>query len=413
MKKPRNALLWKIDLRSGFFQILVAEDSRRFTSVYHKGTKYSVMRLPMGYAQHGRILQKVAREAITAIEEVCPTITGIAYLDDFLFFNEDKDVLEHVPEFAKTLELTLNKEKSSKTPSQKITYLSFTVDSQTSTLELTDEAHTRAVTLLRHLPKTDDKGTQKIAGYFTWISVPLGNHHRSRSTYSMKQHHGVMAGYAPYSNSCTIQRFDHLTEINKAKVIAALLTFLWEYQTTGVKILNLNPADQPSREETIWMLRDKMGDATEFTAAEVPTKLMNLLYVQLLWSLELVETHEGRAFGECSTRLTVPFGALVEGIATCLCRVASKALSDLEPRFGTAIDSFIGTALVVAAFNYSGGYFNPVLATSLKYGCHGNTIIEHIVVYWIGACCGAIASVFVYELPVVQNLVFPNRIKRD
>nr|CAD7398792.1 unnamed protein product [Timema cristinae] len=142
---------------------------------------------------------------------------------------------------------------------------------------------------------------------------------------------------------------------------------------------------------------------------------IEMLYVQLLWSLELVETHEGRAFGECSTdlQIPVPFGALVEGIATCLCRVASKALSDLEPRFGTAIDSFIGTALVVAAFNYSGGYFNPVLATSLKYGCHGNTIIEHIVVYWIGACCGAIASVFVYELPVVQNLVFPNRIKRD
>nr|CAD7257792.1 unnamed protein product [Timema shepardi] len=204
-------------------------------------------------------------------------------------------------------------------------------------------------------------------------------------------------------------------KINKVEVIIVLLTLLWEYQTTEVKILNLNPADQSSREDTIRMLRDEMGDAVEFIAAEIPTELMNLLYVQLLWSLELVETHEGRAFGECSTdlQIPVPFGALVEGIATCLCRVASKALSDLEPRFGTAIDSFIGTALVVAAFNYSGGYFNPVLATSLKYGCHGNTIIEHIVVYWIGACCGAIASVFVYELPVVQNLVFPNRIKRD
>jgi glycerol uptake facilitator-like aquaporin len=51
-----------------------------------------------------------------------------------------------------------------------------------------------------------------------------------------------------------------------------------------------------------------------------------------------------------------------------------------------------------AAFNYSGGYFNPVLATSLKFGCRGHTAIEHIAVYWIGASLGAVASIYVYPL---------------
>ena len=50
-----------------------------------------------------------------------------------------------------------------------------------------------------------------------------------------------------------------------------------------------------------------------------------------------------------------------------LCRLTSKLLSDNEPQFANAIDSFVATALVVAAFDYSGGYYNPVLATGLKF----------------------------------------------
>ncbi len=40
----------------------------------------------------------------------------------------------------------------------------------------------------------------------------------------------------------------------------------------------------------------------------------------------------------------------------------------------------MATSLVVAAFDYSGGYYNPVLATSLKFGCRGHTNVEHVIV---------------------------------
>uniref|UniRef100_A0A1B0D2Q3 Uncharacterized protein n=1 Tax=Phlebotomus papatasi TaxID=29031 RepID=A0A1B0D2Q3_PHLPP len=95
----------------------------------------------------------------------------------------------------------------------------------------------------------------------------------------------------------------------------------------------------------------------------------------------------------------------VQGIATLLCRLASKSLSELGPKHAPLIDSFIGTSLVVAAFNFSGGYFNPVLATALKWGCSGHTNIEHIIVYWIGSCGGALMSVPVFKLPTVRNLL--------
>lgn len=41
-------------------------------------------------------------------------------------------------------------------------------------------------------------------------------------------------------------------------------------------------------------------------------------------------------------------GTVIEGVATLLCRLASRALGELGPRHASIIDSFIGTSLVVA-----------------------------------------------------------------
>ncbi|CAG4987461.1 unnamed protein product [Parnassius apollo] len=175
--------------------------------------------------------------------------------------------------------------------------------------------------------------------------------------------------------------------------------------------------------------------------AELTGGLLVFKYVQMYWALEISETHKDKAFEDCTADLQVPviYGAIVEGVATCVCRLASRSLGDLNPRFATAIDSFIGTSLVVAgvlarhavyvyryqdnsansdlsvsifckihlgkAFDYSGGYFNPVLATSLKAGCVGHSLLEHAVVYWVGAFSGSILSVYLYKLPVIQNYV--------
>ncbi|XP_039756208.1 aquaporin-11 isoform X3 [Pararge aegeria] len=143
------------------------------------------------------------------------------------------------------------------------------------------------------------------------------------------------------------------------------------------------------------------------TWAELAGGLLVFKYVQTYWALEISETHKNKASEDCTADLQVPvlYGAMVEGIATCLCRLASRSLSDLNPRYATAIDSFIGTSLVVAAFDYSGGYFNPVLATSLKAGCEGHTLMEHALVYWLGACAGSIISVYVYKIPSIQKYV--------
>ena len=114
-------------------------------------------------------------------------------------------------------------------------------------------------------------------------------------------------------------------------------------------------------------------------------------YVHILWNLEVAETHVGRshsaAWDKCNadlqvwyiatdsskilqnfkakyiimifykntgllyvSKLQIPvlYGAIVEGVATMLCRLTSKFLSDKEPQYASAIDSFIATSLVVA-----------------------------------------------------------------
>ena len=52
-------------------------------------------------------------------------------------------------------------------------------------------------------------------------------------------------------------------------------------------------------------------------------------------------------------------------------------------------------------FNYSGGYYNPVLATGLKWGCRGHSHMEFGIVYWLAASIGAIASIYVY--PIIKS----------
>lgn len=48
------------------------------------------------------------------------------------------------------------------------------------------------------------------------------------------------------------------------------------------------------------------------------------------------------------------------------------------------------------AFNTTGGFFNPILASSLMIGCEGNTYWEHFQVYWIGSLLGSFLARLIY-----------------
>lgn len=129
--------------------------------------------------------------------------------------------------------------------------------------------------------------------------------------------------------------------------------------------------------------------------------------IQLFWAMELVHTHRGKAFEDCVADLQVPvcMGACIEAAGTCLCRLIGRTMAETQSKWGKLVNAFCTTIIVLAAFDTTGGYFNPALSTSLKMGCEGNTFVEHTVVYWAGSIIGSVASVYIFKHKKVQDYI--------
>ena len=69
------------------------------------------------------------------------------------------------------------------------------------------------------------------------------------------------------------------------------------------------------------------------TIAQVIGGVAVFRLIQVLWSIEIAETHVGRShsaiYNVCSADLTVPVlhGAIIEGVATWVCRIGSRSVS--------------------------------------------------------------------------------------
>ncbi|XP_035209554.1 aquaporin-11-like [Stegodyphus dumicola] len=125
------------------------------------------------------------------------------------------------------------------------------------------------------------------------------------------------------------------------------------------------------------------------------------LWLNYIWSFHMIPEHEAlHTAAECQAGLQVhmAYGALIEGLITLISRVVA-----LESAFWTAelmisSNAIVTTILVLAATSTTGGFFNPVLATALTLGCKGNTLMEHIVVYWIGSLVGGFIGRYLFEI---------------
>jgi len=128
--------------------------------------------------------------------------------------------------------------------------------------------------------------------------------------------------------------------------------------------------------------------------AQITGAIVSFRWVKQLWLLELTAEHVGRGVEECDADLKVPimWGFLIEMVLTAACRIFSRTLSEFDVKYASSIDSFFATTMVILAFDHSGGYFNPVLATGLKWGCRGHTAAEHVAVYWAGSVIGALVA---------------------
>ncbi|CAL1261596.1 unnamed protein product [Larinioides sclopetarius] len=124
-------------------------------------------------------------------------------------------------------------------------------------------------------------------------------------------------------------------------------------------------------------------------------------WINYIWSFHMNEEHEAlHTAAECQAGLQVHMGlgALIEGIITLISRVVALESVNWNPEISLSTNAIVTTVLVLAATSTTGGFFNPVLATALTLGCRGNTLVEHIVVYWIGSLVGGFIGRYLFHL---------------
>lgn len=146
-----------------------------------------------------------------------------------------------------------------------------------------------------------------------------------------------------------------------------------------------------------------------------------------IWDLGLTPIHIGRSywtsFGKCASWLAVPswLGFIYEFTGSLVCGVFGSLIFDFELFPSITIhariltSTLITVSLVLVAFHHTGGFFQPLLAFARTFGCVGVlrevTILDHVVVYWLGATLGAVLSM--YLVPLIRPWVLKCSSKRS
>ena len=137
-------------------------------------------------------------------------------------------------------------------------------------------------------------------------------------------------------------------------------------------------------------------------------------WLGFIWDIGLTPIHVSRSYwtsyGTCQSWLSVPVslgfmfeftGSLLSGVFTTLI-FDYELLTRLSVHSRIFLSSAVTMLLVVISFHHTGGFFQPLLAFARTFGCIGVlrevSILDHIIVYWLGATLGAIVAMYLAQL---------------
>ena len=138
-----------------------------------------------------------------------------------------------------------------------------------------------------------------------------------------------------------------------------------------------------------------------------------------VWDIGLTPIHIGRSYwtsyGRCTAWLAdlTWVGFLYEFTGSLICNIAAILIFDFELFTKVSVhwrifaSSSVTISLVLVCFHHTGGFFQPLLAFARTFGCIGVlrdvTVVDHIVVYWVGATLGAVMAM--YTAPYIKKLI--------
>ena len=129
-----------IDLKDTYFSVAIHEASQRFLCFIWGSKHYAFLGLPFGLSTAPQVFTMLLKPVAAFLRKQGYRI--IIYLDDFLLLASSREEALHLSQVTLTrlqsLGFQINWKKSTLTPTQKITYIGFLIDSWSMTFHLPD-----------------------------------------------------------------------------------------------------------------------------------------------------------------------------------------------------------------------------------------------------------------------------------
>lgn len=122
-------------LKSGFFQIPIARDHRRYYGITYAGHSYALTRLLMGHPLAPSILQRVSSK-VAAYLHAGHGVCTVAHPDDWLLFAPSVAVHDILQDLH-SLGFTINTQNSILTPNKRLAYLGLDIHVRQHTIRPT------------------------------------------------------------------------------------------------------------------------------------------------------------------------------------------------------------------------------------------------------------------------------------
>lgn len=154
--------------------------------------------------------------------------------------------------------------------------------------------------------------------------------------------------------------------------------------------------------------RISMSKAGQLILVQIVAGSLVLTYTRYLWGIGWSTAHQHESLQkscDADLQVTVKNGAIIEGVLTFVDRVNALTLEQMDWPQSTITSSLLSTFLVISGLHLTGGYFNPVLASSLKFQCRGNGTMEFIIVYWVGSIAGSVIALAFHRMLGIKKIL--------
>ena len=134
----RNDWMICIDLKDAYLSVPIAEEHRKYLRFIWEGKVYEFQCLPFGLSSAPRVFTKLMKPVMALLRQ--RGIRSMIFLDDMLLMTDSRQELEEksleVLTLLRLLGFRINWEKSQLSPTHKLLYLGFTIDTTLMTLTL-------------------------------------------------------------------------------------------------------------------------------------------------------------------------------------------------------------------------------------------------------------------------------------